>query len=54
MHLMTAGICLPHHSLLSPGAAHEIAIGLRIGITKAVHHPWRFGAKEMAFLSKKF
>ena len=32
----------------------EIASGLRIGITKAVDLPWRYGLKGSKFLSKRF
>ena len=32
----------------------EIAIGVRIGITKAVELPWRYGLKGSKFLSKPF
>ncbi|MDB5575265.1 MAG: putative 3-methyladenine glycosylase [Bradyrhizobium sp.] len=32
----------------------DIAVGLRIGITKAVELPWRYGLKGSRFLSKGF
>ena len=32
----------------------EIAVGRRIGITKAIDHLWRFGLKGSRFLSKPF
>jgi DNA-3-methyladenine glycosylase len=32
----------------------EVATGLRIGITKAIELPWRYGLKDSLFLSKPF
>jgi DNA-3-methyladenine glycosylase len=32
----------------------EIAVGRRIGLTKAIDHPWRYGLRGSPFLSKPF
>jgi DNA-3-methyladenine glycosylase len=32
----------------------EVAVGVRIGITKAADLPWRYGLKESKFVSKPF
>jgi DNA-3-methyladenine glycosylase len=32
----------------------DIAVGVRIGITKAVELPWRYGLKDSKFVSKRF
>jgi DNA-3-methyladenine glycosylase len=43
----------PFQIFARPGEV-EIANGLRIGLTKAVDHPWRYGLKGSPFLSKPF
>jgi DNA-3-methyladenine glycosylase len=44
----------PPFSLHARPAKVEIVTGLRIGITKAVDLPWRYGLTESKFLSKRF
>jgi DNA-3-methyladenine glycosylase len=40
--------------LFAPERRPEIAVGIRIGITKAAELPWRYGAAGSKFLSKPF
>lgn len=44
----------PPFALLEREHKPDIAIGIRIGITKAVELPWRYGLKNSKFLSKPF
>lgn len=44
----------PPFELRARGGEALIAVGPRIGITKAVEHPWRYGLKGSKFLSKPF
>ncbi len=44
----------PPFELRARTAVPEIAVGRRIGITKAVELPWRYGLRGSPFLSKPF
>jgi DNA-3-methyladenine glycosylase len=44
----------PPFALLARADRPEIISGVRIGITKAVELPWRYGLKDSKFLSKRF
>lgn len=49
-----AALDKPPFQLFAPTAAPEVVCGSRIGITKAVDKPWRYGLKGSPFLSKRF
>jgi DNA-3-methyladenine glycosylase len=44
----------PPFEILRRTDAVEIAIGQRIGLTKAIERPWRYGLKGSRFVSKPF
>ena len=44
----------PPFELRRPSEPVEVAVGPRIGITKAVDQPWRYGLKGSRFVSKPF
>src|ERR1700735_3424027 len=44
----------PPFGLYAPTAKPDVVVGVRIGLTKAVNLPWRYGLKGSKFLSKPF
>jgi len=50
----TLALDAPPFALFARTAKPEIVFGVRIGITKAVDLPWRYGLKGSKFLSKAF
>jgi DNA-3-methyladenine glycosylase len=44
----------PPFELLERDSAPELVVGPRIGITRAVDHPWRYGLAGSPFLSRRF
>jgi DNA-3-methyladenine glycosylase len=45
---------VPPFALYARSGRPEVVTGLRIGITKAIDLPWRYGLRESKFLSKPF
>jgi len=49
-----AALDTPPFALTPAPAAEDIAVGVRIGLTKAAETPWRFGRVGSPYLSKPF
>ncbi|RZL40597.1 MAG: DNA-3-methyladenine glycosylase [Rubrivivax sp.] len=44
----------PPFELRRPAGQAEVAVGIRVGITKAADQPWRFGLAGSPFVSRRF
>jgi DNA-3-methyladenine glycosylase len=47
-------LAAPPFSLTLPSGPRELVVGVRIGISKAVERPWRFGLAGSPYLSRPF
>jgi DNA-3-methyladenine glycosylase len=45
---------IPRYALHARASRPDIVAGPRIGLTKVVELPWRYGLKDSKFLSKPF
>jgi DNA-3-methyladenine glycosylase len=52
--LTGAALDAPPFALAAAPEAHEVVVGVRIGITKGADTPWRFGRAGSPFLSRPF
>jgi DNA-3-methyladenine glycosylase len=44
----------PPFELIERASEPRLLVGTRIGITRAVEHPWRYGLAGSPFLSRRF
>ena len=44
----------PPFQLVKPSRRWKVVVGTRIGIARAIEQPWRFGAADSPFVSRRF